>query len=75
MKRDEAISRLRQHEADLKRFGVERRYMFSSTAPGEAGDDPEFTDKALFQDSVYQVERPPPFLVRYSTHATLATGA
>ena len=24
MKRDEAISRLRQHEADLKRLGVER---------------------------------------------------
>jgi predicted nucleotidyltransferase len=39
MKRDEAISRLRQHEADLKRLGVEHLYMFGSTAPGEAGDD------------------------------------
>ena len=28
MERDEAISRLRQHEADLKRLGVEHLYMF-----------------------------------------------
>jgi hypothetical protein len=39
MKRDEAISRLQQHEADLKRSGVEHLYMFGSTARGEAGDD------------------------------------
>src|SRR4051794_32592918 len=39
MKRDEAISRLQQHEADLKRLGVEHLYMFGSTARGEAGDD------------------------------------
>jgi hypothetical protein len=35
MKRDEAISRLRQHDADVKRLGVEYLYMFGSTAPGE----------------------------------------
>jgi hypothetical protein len=39
MKRDEAISRLQQHEADLMRLGVEHLYMFGSTARGEAGDD------------------------------------
>ena len=39
MKRDEAISRLQQHEADLKRSGVEHLYMFGSTARDEAGDD------------------------------------
>ena len=39
MKRDEAISRLQQHEADLKRLGVEHLYMFGSTARDEAGDD------------------------------------
>ena len=39
MKREEAISRLQQHEAELKRLGVEHLYMFSSTARGEAGDD------------------------------------
>jgi uncharacterized protein len=36
MKRDEAISRLQQHEADLKRLDVEHLYMFGSTARGEA---------------------------------------
>jgi uncharacterized protein len=39
MERDEAISRLQKHEADLKRLGVERLYMFGSTARGEANDD------------------------------------
>ena len=39
MKRDEAISRLQQHEADLKRLGVERLYLFGSTARGEATDE------------------------------------
>jgi predicted nucleotidyltransferase len=39
MKRDEAISRLQQHEADLKRLGVEHLYLFGSTARGEARDD------------------------------------
>jgi len=39
MKRDEATSRLQQHEADLKRLGVEHLYMFGSTARGEANDD------------------------------------
>jgi uncharacterized protein len=47
MKRDEAISRLRQHEADLKRLGVEHLYMFGSTARGEAGED---SDVDLFFD-------------------------
>jgi predicted nucleotidyltransferase len=46
MKRDEAISRL-QHEADLKRLGVEHLFMFGSTAGGEAGDD---SDVGLFFD-------------------------
>ena len=41
MKRDEAISRLTQHEADLKRLGVEHLYMFGSTARGEAKEDPD----------------------------------
>jgi predicted nucleotidyltransferase len=47
MKRDEAISRLQQHEADLKRLGVEHLYMFGSTARDEAGDD---SDVDLFLD-------------------------
>jgi len=47
MKRDEAISRLRQHEAGLKRLGVEHLYMFGSTARGEATHD---SDVDLFFD-------------------------
>ena len=47
MKRDEAISRLQQHEADLKRLGVERLYLFGSTARGEATDE---SDVDLFFD-------------------------
>ncbi|MBF0566369.1 MAG: nucleotidyltransferase domain-containing protein [Nitrospirae bacterium] len=47
MERDEAISRLKQHEADLRRLGVERLFMFGSTACGEAKDD---SDVDLFFD-------------------------
>ena len=47
MKRDEAISRLQQHEADFKRLGVVHLYMFGSTAHGEARDD---SDIDLFFD-------------------------
>jgi predicted nucleotidyltransferase len=47
MERDEAISRLQQHEADLKRLGVEHLYMFGSTARGEASQD---SDVDLFFD-------------------------
>jgi uncharacterized protein len=47
MERDEAINRLQQHEADLKRLGVEHLYMFGSTARGEASPD---SDVDLFFD-------------------------
>ena len=47
MDRDEPISRLQRHAADLKRLGVERLYLFGSTARGEAG---EASDVDLFFD-------------------------
>lgn len=47
MKRDEVIRRLQQHQADLKRLGVEHLYIFGSTARGEARDD---SDVDLFFD-------------------------
>lgn len=47
MDRAEAISRLRQHEANLKRLGVEHLYMFGSMARGEADHD---SDVDLFFD-------------------------
>src|SRR5580658_2646903 len=39
MERDEAIRRLQQHGADLKKLGVEHLYLFGSTTRGEAGED------------------------------------
>jgi uncharacterized protein len=47
MGRDEAIRRLRRHEVDLRRLGVEHLYMFGSTARGEAT---EGSDIDLFFD-------------------------
>jgi predicted nucleotidyltransferase len=47
MKREEIITRLRQHEADLRRLGVERLYLFGSTARDEAKED---SDIDLFFD-------------------------
>ena len=47
MTREEAIGRLLEHEAELKRLGVEKLYLFGSTARGEAGDN---SDVDLFFD-------------------------
>jgi predicted nucleotidyltransferase len=47
MERDAAIAALRAHEAELKRLGVERLYLFGSTARGQARDD---SDVDLFFD-------------------------
>ena len=47
MRRDEAISRLKDHEAEIRGLGVERLYMFGSTARGDAGDA---SDVDLFFD-------------------------
>jgi hypothetical protein len=47
MKRDEAVSRLKAHAADLKRLGVEHLYMFGSTVRDEAREE---SDIDLFFD-------------------------
>src|SRR5271166_2271947 len=47
MLRDEAIRKLREHEAELRRLGVEHLYLFGSTARGEAGEN---SDVDLFFD-------------------------
>jgi len=36
MNREDAIARLRAHEAELKRLGVKALYLFGSTARGDA---------------------------------------
>jgi predicted nucleotidyltransferase len=47
MTRDEAISRLKRHEPRFKRLGIERLYLFGSTARGEAREN---SDVDLFFD-------------------------
>jgi uncharacterized protein len=47
MKRSAAIAKLKQHEAELKQLGVQRLYLFGSTARDEARDD---SDVDLFFD-------------------------
>jgi uncharacterized protein len=47
MRRDDAIARLKQHEAELKQLGVEHLYLFGSTARDEARED---SDVDLFFD-------------------------
>jgi predicted nucleotidyltransferase len=47
MNRDEAIARLKEHEAELRGLGVEHLYLFGSTARGEARQD---SDVDLFFD-------------------------
>jgi predicted nucleotidyltransferase len=47
MDRDTAITRLRAHEAELRRLGVQHLYLFGSTARAEARED---SDVDLFFD-------------------------
>jgi hypothetical protein len=47
MERDQAIAKLKEHEAELKRLGVRQLYLFGSTVRGDARDD---SDVDLFFD-------------------------
>ena len=47
MERTDAIVKLRAHEAEFKRLGVEHLYLFGSTERGEARED---SDVDLFFD-------------------------
>ena len=47
MDRDTAIAKLKEHEVELKRLGVDHLYLFGSTARGEARED---SDVDLFFD-------------------------
>ncbi len=47
MERSDAIARLREHEAELKRLGVQHLYLFGSTVRGDARPD---SDVDLFFD-------------------------
>ena len=47
MERDDAITKLKAHEVELRELGVEHLYLFGSTARGEARED---SDIDLFFD-------------------------
>jgi hypothetical protein len=47
MDRDDAVARLKVHEAELRRLGVQHLYLFGSTARNEAAAD---SDVDLFFD-------------------------
>ena len=47
MRRDKVIATLREHEADLRRLGVQHLYLYGSTARGEERED---SDVDLFFD-------------------------
>jgi predicted nucleotidyltransferase len=47
MHRDDAIAKLKQHEAELRQLGVQHLYLFGSTARGEVRED---SDVDLFLD-------------------------
>ncbi len=47
MQREQAIAKLKQHEAELRRLGVEHLYLFGSTSRGTARED---SDVDLFFD-------------------------
>ena len=47
MNRDAAIARLKEHEAELRRLGVQSLYLFGSTARNEASPE---SDVDLFFD-------------------------
>ena len=66
MRRDEAMRRLRGRRAELQRLGVERLYMFGSTARDEAREDSDvdlFFDYPRGKFGLYElmdVKDPPP---------------
>jgi predicted nucleotidyltransferase len=58
MERDQAIARLRQHEAELKQLGVVHLFLFGSTARSEARADSDvdlFFDYQRGQFGVYEL--------------------
>jgi hypothetical protein len=85
MKRDDAIARLRQHEAELRQLGIERLYLFGSTARGDARADSDvdlFFDHPLGSIGLYELidlkgraseilERKADIMTRRSLHRVL----
>jgi hypothetical protein len=70
MRCDEVVSKLRQHEAELRRLGIERLFLFGSTLRGETRAD---SDVDLFFD--YEKGKLGPFeLMDIKEHASRILG-
>ncbi|MEA2770404.1 MAG: uncharacterized protein QOD93_3366 [Acetobacteraceae bacterium] len=88
MERDAAIAKLKAHETELKRLGVESLYLFGSTARGEAREDSDvdlFFDYEKGEFSLFQLMdvkerasdilgRKADIMTRDSLHRTLKQG-
>jgi predicted nucleotidyltransferase len=58
MERDDAIARLREHEAELRQLGIEHLYLFGSTVRGDARADSDvdlFFDHPLGSIGLYEL--------------------
>jgi predicted nucleotidyltransferase len=85
MKRDEVIRRLKDHQAELERLGVERLYLFGSIAEDQGRDDSDvdlFFDHQKGKLGLYELMdlkekasailgRPADIMTRASLHPTL----
>jgi predicted nucleotidyltransferase len=85
MQRADVISLLQQHEAELRRLGVEHLYLFGSAARNDAAPDSDidlFFDHAKGQFGLYElmdikaraqeiVGRPTDIMTRASLHPAL----
>lgn len=70
MKREDAIRRLKAHEAELRRLGVEHLFLFGSTARDEASKESDidlFFDHAKGELGLYE-------LIDVNEHATRILG-
>ena len=88
MRRADAITVLKKHEAELKQLGVEHLYMFGSTARGEARSDSDidlFFDHPRGQLGLYELMdvkalargilgQPTDIMTRASLHPVLRKG-
>lgn len=52
MTKQEALARLRAHEADLRGMGIERLSIFGSTARGEAREDSDLDLAVQFRNGL-----------------------
>ena len=72
MERSEAIAKLKQHETELKRLGVEHLYLFGSIARGEAREDSDVDLSSTVKEAAARIlGRKADIMTRRSLHPVL----